>query len=136
MLNVIRRWLFNRNRAIFRYWDGRKLRRIDPMVVYRRLDSHPDFDWETTPVEVDAPSDAIAGPALAATAEAVREAFEIPVYDGKRGLTEGELTNLLIDYVEWLNALKKNTSEPPTSPPPTERESSPESTTKPAAVSG
>lgn len=135
LLNLARRWMQNRHRAIFRYWDGSRLRSIDPMVAYRALDSHNEFDWETHPLLIDPPEDApklnikLSVEAMGITADAVRTAFDIPQYKNGRGLTEGELVNLLTVFTEWMTALKKNTRPMPISPEPTEPESLDESAT-------
>ena len=127
--NLFRKWIQNRNRAIFHYWDGSKYRTIDPMVAYRELDLHSEFDWETHPLLIDPPEGESADTrlsveAMGITADAVRTAFHVPLYEDGRGLTEGELVNLLTEYAEWMNALKKNTRPLPISPEPTEPESS------------
>ena len=129
-LNWLLRRLQNRGRRIFKYWDGSRQRACDPMVAARLLDAHEKFDWETTPKFIDVEDAKLSDESMGITADAVRMAFGIPIYDGSRGLTEAELVNLLIDFVTYLNELKKNIREPLTSPPNTESESSDESTTK------
>lgn len=100
------------------------------MVAYRSLDSHDEFDWETHPLLIDPPDDApapdtrISVEAMEVTADAVRTAFDVPLYENGRGLTEGELVSLLTVFTVWMTALKKNTRPLPISPEPTEPESS------------
>ena len=101
----------NRGRRIFQYWDGSRSRRCDPMVATRLLESHEQFEWETTPKLIDAPDRKISDEAAAITADAVRLAFGISEYDGRAGLTEGELISLLVDFSVFLSAVKKNTSD-------------------------
>lgn len=124
ILNIIRKWFYNRERAIFTYWDGQRVRSIDPAVAYRALNSHTEFDWATTPALVDAPDNKMSMDALGISADAVRDAFDIPAYQDGRYLVEGELFGLLHQFVEWMDALKKNISHSPISPEPTEPESS------------
>ncbi len=104
------RWVFNRNRRIYRYWDGRRRRAADPMVVYQRLLSCDDFDIETTPQLAEA------GDLEAAetTADAVRHAFDLPAFNGWEGLTILECMDLLGVYLGYLLALKKNIRHSPT----------------------
>jgi len=104
------RWVFNRNRRIYRFWDGRNRRAADPMVVYQRLLSCDDFDLETTPQLAEA------GDLNSAeiTAEAVRFAFDLPTFDGWQGLTILECMDLLGVYLAYLLALKKNIRRSPT----------------------
>lgn len=129
-MNFIRRMILNRHRAIFRYWDGSRMRSIDPMIPYRILDSHETFDWETHPLLIDPDDDSpkpdikLSVEAMEITADAVRTAFEIPKYDNGRGLTEGELIDVLTVFTVWMTALKKNIRPLPISPEPTEPESS------------
>lgn len=129
LLNWIRRTLSNRRRAIFRFWDGTRWRAIDPMVAYRGLDAHAEFSWEEHPLLIEAALDGqlatdpgvtrVAWEALGITAAAVRDVFAIPVFDGRRGLTEEELLNLLCDFSEYVRGVKKNISPPPISRQPT-----------------
>lgn len=138
MLNFIRRIYANRQRAIFRFWDGTRKRGVDPILVVRALESHPEFNWEVDPqlIEMEDADREAADGAFARIADATRMAFGIPLFDGKHGLTEGELLNLLGFFVGYLNALKKNTSTPLTSPEPTASASLGESDTTSPSVSG
>lgn len=116
-----------RQRAIFRYWDGTRERGADPAVVYRALVSHPTFDWETHPVLIDTGDK----DALAITLGAIREVFGVVAWaednDGRStGLTDWETIDLLIQFNWYLGGLKKSTSPTPTLPPPTEPQSSAE----------
>jgi hypothetical protein len=120
MLNLIRRWFNNRNRAIFRFWDGQRIRRIDPLLAYRRLDTHPEFDWSTHPEMIDGDDERLSSEATEITARAVCEVFGVRPFDGSRGLTEQECIGLLIQFVQYLTALKKNGNTSPTSVPSTE----------------
>jgi len=125
----LKRRLINRKRSIFRYWDGFRDRIIDPMVPYRRLLSHKDFDWERTPVLIEVDDEKMAADALGLTAIAVREAFEVEPHGDKGGLTEWECLELLQVFVMSMMSLKKSTNPGPISPEPTEPESSEPSTT-------
>lgn len=135
MFGWFKRWRMNRGRAIFRFWDGQRDRAADPLVVFRALLEHPEFDWEKTPLLLEIDDPKISGDALRVTADAVRKAFGVrDLLDG--GLTEGECTQLLIQFTAYIGALKKSTSSPPTSPDATEPKPSERSTTKPSSDSG
>ena len=125
--DFIFRRLQNRSRRIFKYWDGSRTRSSDPMTVLRVLDQHPEFDMDITPKLMEAPDVSVMLEETAKTADATRQAFEIPVYDGHRGLTEGELANLLFDFFAYMNELKKSGSDTQTLQPSMESEPSAES---------
>lgn len=113
LANWIRRKLQDRRRAIFRYWDGRRWRGADPLVAFRRMLNHPRFDPDTHLAAADRGDQE----ALSIVVEATREIFEIPAWrDDQQGLTEAETLNLIGEFIEYLNALKKNGSRSPTSP--------------------
>ena len=131
MLNLLRAWLINRRRAIFRFWDGRRVRAVDPIEVSRLLRRDPFFDAETHLKLIDAGDDE----AIRVTANAVRQAFGIPDLQGG-GLAELECLAVLMDFYEFLHALKKNTSPTPSEQPPTESLSSDASTMPPRSDSG
>lgn len=134
MLGFLRRWYINRTRAIFQYWDGRRIRRIDPMAAFRALVAHPEFDWESHPDLIDTGDDE----ATDITLGAVRDVFGVQAYKGElsAGLTEAETISLLTDFVVYVNALKKNINPSPISPPPTGPDCSGDSTTKPSVDCG
>lgn len=98
-------WFFRgeRSRLIYHFWDGQKFRKIDPLVVWRVLDTHPEFShrlhseyaWKNYED-------------MAVLTKAVRDAFLLPVYDGVNGLTEAELYNLYHEYMNYAYAVKKN----------------------------
>lgn len=116
MINLVRRWFANRNRQIFSYWDGRRVRKADPLVVYRKLDNDPEFDWETHPEMIDSGEDGLADNAMEITANAVKRAFNVEPFDGAKGLTENECIGLLVQFVDYLTALKKNGNTSQTTP--------------------
>lgn len=120
MLNWIRRKLYERNRAIFTYWDGQRLRRIDPLAAFRAIRAHERFDIDT---HLDLANGGI-DEAIQVTLEATREIFDVREYADGVGLTIDETMNLIGSFVYYLNALKKNGSPRPISPEPTAPESS------------
>lgn len=113
-----------RQRAIFRYWDGERERGIDPASVWRALVTHPKFNWETHPALIDDQNPAVGREALEITLNAIREVFDVGIWteDAQghaRGLTEWETINILVEFNQYLDSLKKSTNPTPTSPPPT-----------------
>lgn len=133
-LNWIRRRLADRSRAIFRYWDGARWRRIDPFLAFRRLSTHATFDWETDPALIDFADKHTASECADKTVRAVREVFDVPLFDGSRGLTEAELIELLGQFTAYVSDAKKNIAPSATLPPPTGSESSENSTMQPASA--
>lgn len=122
----LRAWWHDRQRNIFQFWDGTRYRRIDPIVVYRGLMDHPQFSWDDHPKvaeNISSEHEMLRKDALRSfkvIADAVREVFGIPHFDGKRGLTEEESLGLFGDFCEYMGLLKKSTDPPQTSPQPTE----------------
>lgn len=126
----------DRQRAIFRYWDGTRERGADPAVVYRAFVSHPTFNWETHPVLIDTGDKE----ALTITLGAIREVFGVAAWseDGhgnSSGLTDWETIDLLIQFNHYIGGLKKSTSPTLTSPPPTVQPSSVETSNNTNALS-
>lgn len=108
-----------RRRLIFKYWDGRRTRYADPIVLLRNLEDHPEFNIDVDPtLALSSVGDREAGER---TVSAVRAAFGIfPFVDVHSfdGLTELECVALYVEFMEYLDALKKNGSRPPTPPGP------------------
>lgn len=107
-------WLRNRNRRIFRFWDGSRTRSIDPAVVMRTLFCHPEFNWRETPLLGDSADPKIATEAIALEARAVREAFGLGPFADGRGLTETECCELLGQFNLWCMDVKKKRNPSPT----------------------
>lgn len=118
MLAWLRRRREECRRKIFRYWDGARWRRCDPIEAMFRLQSHPRFDHKLHPILVDEGD----REAIEITCEAVRQAFGVPAFDSatSAGLTVGETLDLLCEFCLYLEGLKKSTGQPVTSPLPTE----------------
>ena len=125
-------------RAIYRYFDGRRWRRIDPLPVWRAIftDAECRFedDWPSSFEEDTPPEERLQ--VLQRLAALSRRVFNVkPYHEG--GLTEWELHSLLADFIGWMMELKKNTNPSPTPLPTTTSESSDpgDSTTKPPSDS-
>lgn len=118
MLSYLLNWVRNRQRArireIFRYWDGQKERAIDPFVAWKAIQDDPEYLSRKHDAAIDRGDLEAQGIAVAC----VQKAFHVkPLADG--GLTHAEALGLLLAFYVYLDALKKNTEPPVTSPQPT-----------------
>ena len=119
ILNPIRRLIIERRRAIFRFWDGRRIRGADPIAVLRSLRADPEYDQEVHLPLVDAGDEE----AIRIVANAVRRAFSVAAFESG-GLSELELLGVLMDFITFTLALKKNTGPTPNSSEPSPSTSS------------
>jgi hypothetical protein len=105
-------WPFSANslqdRRIFEFSDGSRDRREDPAIILQRLKSHPTFNLKVEAVLVDEGE----LDAKHRTADAVCEIFQVQRFNGETGLglTTHELIALLMQFISWMDTLKKNTS--------------------------
>lgn len=95
------------DRLIYRYFDGIKVRRADPQVIWSKLmGKGPDL---FIPLKV---ADSISKDAPKAKQEVlkiIREIFEVePLGKEEGGLNEDETGNLLDHFVEYIDNVKKN----------------------------
>jgi hypothetical protein len=135
LTNLLRRRILSRSRNIFQFFDGNRLRRIDPAVAIRSLDRDPNFDWENDPPLIAFGDEK----ALARTVAAVQRTFGVQAMNetGTLGLTETESVELLISFVSYLDEQKKNGRGLLILPASTASASSEaDSTTKPNSGSG
>lgn len=116
----MRFWRKNKDREIFRFWDGKAHRGIDPIKALRALHTHDTFNIATDPLMAEKGDQE----SIAKTLQAIRDAFGVTEYseqNGKSsGLTEGEQFELFWQFFEFVDALKKNTGPKPTLPERTE----------------
>lgn len=126
-------WLFRRkpDNCIFApreqstvtYWNGQRTIAGDPQQILRSLSTDPDCNFDLDWKKAQLPMDEALGmrEALAAydrIIRAARRAFEVkPASDG--GLTDKSCAELLLAFMKWLDAEKKNTSFSPTFAKPT-----------------
>lgn len=104
-----------RERAIFHYFDGLHERTADPLAALLAMRSDEKFDLETHGTLVDAGD----LEAIEIAAGAMRRVFDLPPFE-HGGPTNAECVSLLYDFVEFLDALKKNGNGSVTTPPPTD----------------
>lgn len=114
MFNWLRRWQRNRRREIFRYWDGRKNRVADPIRVWREIIADPEFEIERDAglMEVNDRE------AWVRCVNATRRILGIPEFE-QGGLTEDETVQQFQAFCVFVATLKKNSSPPQITPPPT-----------------
>ncbi len=136
-------------RGIFSFHDGFRWRRVDPMVVARRLWSvsvkqaeipgltSPDvaFDMDTSRKLIASGIGSQIQQGYAEISQAVREAFQIPDLE-QGGLTEIECDELLGKFNTYLGDVKKNGSGKPISSPSTDSIPAEESATSSESDSG
>ena len=112
MLDFIRRWLFNRSRFIFHYWNGSRTVKADPLVVWRTLQQTEDYsedDFRLLKV------DALRQELTSKIAGIVRQVFSIKLPD-EGGLTELECLDLIRRFIEYAGFQKKSGSPTPSLP--------------------
>lgn len=96
-----------RQREIFRFWDGEKERGVDPLVIWTNL-------WGDDSIDVDVEFKRIANNELESTVEVVKAArnwFSIKPFtvtdSGEEGLTDLEVCDVLRDFLTFVNEIKK-----------------------------
>lgn len=124
---------FERERALFRFFDGRRWRSVDPWSTWRAIAGCETFDFKRQGFLVDQSSE----PETTRCIEALCRIFAVERYDDaqRSGLTDWEIISLYLDLSAYLEALKKNTSPGPTSSPPMAPASSPATQDSPAPQS-
>jgi hypothetical protein len=123
-LTLFRRWLFNRSRFVFRFWNGHRIATGDPMVIWRALQQHEDFREEDFKLmKVDALRDKTIGK----VAKVVQEVFSLPALEDG-GLTELECLDLLKAFMTYSGFQKKSGDLTQTLQSPTVQEVSEDST--------
>ena len=123
LLDKLRCWLFNRQRYVYRFWDGSRTRVADPLACYRDLLAHEEFRMDDLKL-LSSPS---LMPDKAKTlAKAYRDVFKVKqVEDG--GLTDVECVHNLQDFLGVAYLQKKNGEQSPNYPTSTDTEVSPDS---------
>ena len=112
------RWRHRRRRQLFRYFDGDRMRRADPLVLLAAIDQDPEYVPDKTPYFIAAGQQ----DAIDVSIRMVNRVFGAQPYDDETGigLTTNEAMSLFSQFMTWLDGLKKNTSATPTPPPSTD----------------
>ncbi len=107
-------WFSRKNpRALFPYYDGKRQREADPMVVLRKMSAHEKFDAKQHLVDIsNTENEAIQAEAQQICVEATRDIFGIEAWseDNPNGMTETETLGVLLQFTLFIDALKKNGS--------------------------
>lgn len=113
IFRLIRRWLWNRRRNIFRYNDGHNVRSIDPIQVAIGLHEHDTF----LPRHLSEAADGNPT-AQQIVGQAACDVFGVSslAADGSRGLTLAERIELMFAFDAYMFALKKNIDRTPIKP--------------------
>lgn len=128
MINLFKRWLFNRSRYVFKFWNGHRTVYADPMVLWRALQQHEDFrEDDFRLMKVEALREKIIGKVAGVT----RSVFGVGTVE-ERGLTELECLDLLKAFISYSGFQKKSGEEMPTLPSTVEPKSSVDSTPEPS----
>lgn len=122
-------------RQIFFYWDGKSQRTADPIVLFRGLLIHPDFNREKDFGLLESGDDVLCTEAMERISHVVRDVFGIPLFDDG-GLTVAECLGLLTGFYAWCESQKKSGSGQQTSPQNTESPSSGMQSSRGTASSG
>jgi hypothetical protein len=88
----------------------------DPLVLYRRLMNHKHLDMGRLPEVLRQGKEPEATEAM----QALAEVFGVRLWDGRQGLSEQELSDLVLAFYDHLEGLKKTPVPPPISPEPTD----------------
>lgn len=129
MINWFKRWLFNRNRYVFKFWNGHRTVYADPMVLWRTLQQNEDFrEDDFKLMKVDALREKIIGKVAGVT----RSVFGVGTVE-ERGLTELECLDLLKAFIAYSGFQKKSGGESlflqPSTEPEVLEDSTPEQST-------
>jgi hypothetical protein len=121
-------------RDIFRYYDGRRERRGDPLAIQRALVLDPEFELAIDPGIATVPTpEGIR--AAGRTVAAVRRAFGIPAFE-EYGLTDAGCLVLFAEFGEFVKGLREAAGPLASSPGPTPASGSADSPTANSAASG
>lgn len=101
-----RRW--KESRMIYEFFDGKDFASADPVIVWRSLEDHPEFNIEQHPRLANAGDEEAAAVML----DAIRKAFGVkPLDRDGSGLTEEETFELFASFCEWMAEVKKNSPD-------------------------
>lgn len=113
ILNMFRRWAYNRRRNIYRFFDGQTMRAVDPLRLYREILMHEDYradDWSMSRIE----NRAVKLSAIARLATVWRDVTDSDTAEDG-GLSDAECYALIGEFVQYSDDQKKNTVPTPIS---------------------
>jgi hypothetical protein len=104
VLSMLRQWIWNRRRLIFRFNDGAKVVAVDPIAIAIAIHEHPKYLPRHLNEAADGDREA-----QAIVADAACDVFKVSRFDGyKSGLTVAERIELMMAFDVYLHVLKKN----------------------------
>lgn len=106
MWNWFRRWRHRRQVEIYRFFDGQRDRRVDPLRAYREVLAHVDYrhsDWE----QLQAKDRVRSLRALNRLATVFRDVFDVASTENG-GLSESECLERLREFIGEGEIQKKN----------------------------
>lgn len=94
-----------RRRLIFKFWNGRRYQRVDPIEAIMALENHEEYRPDVHPVRLEAKGDE---ESMRIICRAVCEAFGVQPYDGVKqtGLTMAELLELFKRFHQYISTLR------------------------------
>lgn len=97
-----------RARGLFEFFDGKRMRTVDPIEVLTRMEEHREFRFDVHPRGVGEGDKE----AIAITVSAVRDAFGVPAFSnaGAPGLSTQECLRLFNAFSIWVAVQKKSTA--------------------------
>lgn len=113
LLNMFRRWAFARRRNIYRFFDGQRMRSVDPLRLYREILMHEDYradDWSMSRVD----NRAVKLAAIARLASVWRFVTDTDTAEDG-GLSDAECYSLIGEFVQYSEEQKKSTVQTPIS---------------------
>lgn len=121
-----------KERKIYWYFNGDVVVRADPMAIYRKLmevrfELANHFKVSESPFYKDKPDGKVAAQKAQAM---IRNIFDLKTFS-EGGLTELEAEEVLNHFIFYMDVLKKNSNQTPTSPEETSASSEPSSEESP-----
>jgi len=113
-------WRRKNRRAIFEFRDGAgKLRRVDPLVAWRRMMSDPELNVDDHFDMLNHADPTLALKASPIVAGAARRIFGLTEFTDSdpASVTDAEATAVLLSYLDWMADQKKSANPSPTCSP-------------------
>lgn len=119
----VQRYFNNRNRALFKYWDGIRWRAVDPLVALRKIADHPKLTTDHLKM-LENPQGLPEGLAIEAfdtVLVATRDVFNVREWtENRKGLTQAQTRDLLSQFMGYISLLKKSGNNQQIMPEPME----------------
>lgn len=100
-------WRVRRTRALFWYWDGARWKFADPAALWRAMLNHPQLDFANDLQEASCGIE----PKATETWKIIAGLLGVErMAETGRGLTDWEIHDIVRQFEEYLELLKKSTS--------------------------